>query len=97
MNTNQLSILSTILNILNTTEDGCYHCTFTSDFYYFSDLEDNRLVWKTLFEDWFVESIRELGFEIEYGSVKGKEFRDNRDNRDNWVYGEWVDISWDRE
>ena len=92
MNTNQLSILSTILNILNTTEDGCYHCTFTSDFYYFSNLEDNRLVWKTLFEKWFVETIKGLGFKIEYGAMNGKEFRE-----EGWVCGQWVDISWDRE
>ena len=82
---------------MNTTEDGCYHCLFNSDFYYYSDLEENRLVWKTLFEKWFIEAITRLGFEIEYGTVKGKEYRENRDNENEWVHGEWVDISWNKE
>lgn len=94
MNKEKIEILKWIFYILENVPDKCYHCTFTSDFYYYDNLEMNRIIWKTLFEDWFIEGMKNLGFKIEFGCVGGEEYRKEKDGI---VHGEYVDIGWDKE
>lgn len=93
MDKEKIKVLTWIFEILD-NPDKCYHCTFTSDFYYYNDLEMNRIIWKTLFEDWFITGMKNLGFNIEFGCVGGEEYREEEKG---FVCGEYVDISWNKE
>lgn len=94
MNKEKIEVLSWIFEILSGVPEKCYHYNFTSDFYYYNNLEMNRIIWKTLFKNWFIEEMKNLGFNIEFGCVNGEEYREE-ENR--FVRGEYVDISWSKE
>lgn len=44
--------------------------------------------------NWFIEGMRNLGFKVEFGITGGEEYRIEKKGI---VYGEYVDIRWDKE